>query len=171
MKAFLNKFCKAVEMICVALMCIMVVVIFLATFGRYSKLFSIAWSEELARYCMIGIVYMGLMLASRDGGHFVVEVAPMIFPRRVMKVITVIVVLFVDGFAVFLCKYGWSVSAKMLSQGKLSPMMSLPLGAVYLLIPIGVLLMAVFYTIHSFVPIGEKNMVEERNESEEVDDL
>lgn len=170
MKLFLDKFCKVIEVVCVVLMCIMVTVIFVATFGRYSKLFSIAWSEELARYCMIAIVYMGLMLASRNGSHFVVEVAPMIFPKKVMKVISVIVFLFVDGFAVFLCKYGWNVSEKMLNQGKLSPMMKLPLGAVYLFIPVGVLLMAIFFTIHS-VNINFLNQDTEDKNKIEGDEL
>ena len=98
---------------------------------------------------MIVIVYMGLMLASRTGGHFIVEVVPMIFPKPVVKVISVVVALLVDAFAVFLVRYGWMVSSRMLTQGKLSPMMGLPLGAVYLLIPIGIALMAIFYTIHT----------------------
>ena len=67
-------------------MCIMVVVVFLATAGRYTGLFSIPWSEECSRYCMMAIVYLGLMLASRNGSHFVVEVVPLIFPKKVVDV-------------------------------------------------------------------------------------
>ena len=131
-------------------MCLMVIVVFFATIGRYSKLYALPWSDEFARYGMITIVYLGLMLASREGGHFVVEIVPMIFPKSVVKVISVIVTLLVDAFAVFLVRYGWAVSSKMLNLGKTSPMLDLPLGALYPLIPIGVVLMAIFYTIHTF---------------------
>ena len=77
------------EALLVILMVCMMVVVFLATVGRYSHLFSIAWSEEFARYCMIGIVYFGLMLASRTDSHFVVEILPLIFAKKpvVLKVI------------------------------------------------------------------------------------
>ncbi len=73
----------------------------------------------------------------------------MIFPKAVVRVISLVIAALVDGFAVFLIRYGWMVSSRMLTQGKLSPMMGLPLGAVYLLIPVGVGLMAIFYTIRT----------------------
>ena len=144
MKKILDGFAKIVEVLCVIIMCLMVVVVFLATFGRYTGVYSIPWSEEFARYCMIAIVYMGLMLASRSGGHFVVEIVPLIFP------------MLVDAFAVFLVRYGWMVSSRMLTQGQLSPMLKLPTGMVYMLIPIGVALMAVYYTIHTFENLKDK---------------
>ena len=150
MKKFLDGFSKIIEVICVIVMCLMVLVVFFATVGRYSKLYALPWSDEFARYGMITIVYLGLMLASRQGGHFVVEIVPMIFPKPVVKAISVLVALLVDAFAVFLVKYGWAVSSKMLNQGKTSPMLEIPLGAMYLLIPIGIVLMAIFYTIHTF---------------------
>ena len=128
MKRFLDGFSKLVEAVCVTIMVLMVIVVFVATIGRYSKLYAIDWSDEFARYSMVAIVYLGLMLASRNGGHFVVEVVPMIFPKSVVKAISVV-----------------------------SPMMDLPLGMVYLLIPVGVGLMAVFYTIHTIESLMAKD--------------
>lgn len=149
MKKVLDGFAKLVEAICVIIMVLMIVIVFFATIGRYSKLYAIDWSDEFARYSMVAIVYLGLMLASRNGSHFVVEVVPMIFPKNVVKAISLVIAGLVDAFAIFLIRYGWMVSSRMLKQGKMSPMMDLPLGAVYLLIPVGVGLMAVFYTIHT----------------------
>lgn len=163
MKKFLDGFARLVEAVSVVIMVLMVIVVFIATVGRYTKLFAIDWSDEFARYSMVAIVYLGLMLASRNGSHFVVEVVPMIFPRAVVKVISVIVTVLVDAFAVFLIRYGWMVSSRMLTQGKLSPMMGLPLGAVYLLIPVGVGLMAVFYTIHTVEDLMKKESKEEES--------
>lgn len=95
MKKVLDGFAKIVEVLCVIIMCLMVSVVFLATFGRYTGMYAIPWSEEFARYCMISIVYMGLMLASRNGSHFVVEIVPMIFPKPVVKAVSVVVALMV----------------------------------------------------------------------------
>ena len=157
MKKILDGFAKIVEAVCVVVMVLMVIVVFVATVGRYTKLFAIDWSDEFARYSMVTIVYLGLMLASRNGGHFVVEVLPMILPKGAVKAVSVVITILVDAFAVFLVRYGWMVSSRMLAQGKLSPMMGLPLGAVYLLIPIGVVLMAVYYTARTIEDLAGKN--------------
>ena len=158
MKKILDGFSRIMEALLVILMVCMMVVVFLATVGRYSHLFSIAWSEEFARYCMIGIVYFGLMLASRTDSHFVVEILPLIFAKKpvVLKVIAWVNAIIVDAFGIFLFYEGYMVSAKMLKQGKVSPMMGLPLGAVYMIVPIGVLLMAIFYTIRTAEKTFEK---------------
>ncbi len=156
MKKVLDGFAKIVEILCVVIMCLMVVVVFLATLGRYTGLFSIAWSDEFARYAMIAIVYFGLMLASRTGGHFVVEIIPLVCPKPVVKMMSVVVALLVDAFAVFLIQYGWMVSSRMLTQGQLSPMLGIPTGMLYLLIPIGVALMAIYYTVHTLENLKDK---------------
>lgn len=163
MKKILDGFSKVVEVILVILMICMMVVVFLATVGRYTHMFSIAWSEEFARYCMIAIVYLGLMLASRNDSHFVVEIIPLIFAKKpgVIKIFSVINAVIVDAFAVFLFYEGYGVSAKMLKQGKISPMMGLPLGAVYMIIPIGILLMAIFFSIRTAEKCLEKTDVKE----------
>lgn len=165
MKKILDGFSRIVEVLLVILMVCMMLVVFFATVGRYTHLFSIAWSEEFARYCMIGIVYLGLMLASRTDSHFVVELLPLILAKKpaVLKVVSWINAIIVDAFGIFLFYEGYLVSAKMLKQGKVSPMMSLPLGAVYMVVPIGILLMAIFYTIN----VVEKSM--QKPEEKEVE--
>ena len=163
MKKILDGFAKVVEVLSVIIMCVMVVVVFLATTGRYSGLFSIPWSEECSRYCMMAIVYFGLMLASRNGSHFVVEIVPLVFPKNVVKVFSVIVALLVDAFAIFLVRYGWLVCSRMLNQGQTSPMMGIPTGMVYMLIPVGVALMAIYFTIHTFENLKDKPEDKEAN--------
>lgn len=152
----LEGFRKFMELVVVLIMVLMVIVIFLATVGRYTGLYAIAWSEECARYCMIAMVYLGAMLAAAQGSHFRVDVVPMLFPKSVVKVIDVLNIVVFDVFAIFLLLQGWQISSKMLSQGKLSPMLELPLGMVYLLIPVGMVLMGVYYTYYNVKEIKAK---------------
>ena len=165
MKKVLDGFSKVVEVIVVVMMAAMMAVIFLATVGRYSHLFTIAWSEEFARYCMIGIVYLGLMLASRSDSHFVVEIIPLIFAKKpkVIKAFGLINAVIVDVFAIFLGMQGWKVCSKMLVRGKTSPMLGVPLGAVYMIIPIGMILMAIFYTISAVAKCRTNTAEKEEN--------
>lgn len=148
MSKIVGGFAKIVEVFLVILMALMVLVVFMATVGRYTQAFSIPWSEEFARYCMVAIVYLGLMLASITKQHFVVELVPLVFAKKpaIIKACNLLVTICLDLFAIFMAKYGWMIVSKMLTQGKLSPMLNLPLGYVYLLVPAGIVLMAIFYT-------------------------
>jgi len=165
MKKVLDGFSKVVEVLLVIMMVAMMAVVFLATVGRYSQLYTIAWSEEFARYCMVGIVYLGLMLASRTDSHFVVEIIPLIFAKKpkIVKIFGLINAIIVDAFAIFLGSQGWKVCTKMLAQGKQSPMMRIPLGAVYMIIPVGIILMAVFYTISAVSKFRDNTEEKEEN--------
>ena len=165
MKKVLDGFSKVVEVLLVIIMVAMMVVVFLATVGRFSQLYSIAWSEEFARYCMISIVYLGLMLASRTDSHFVVEIIPLIFAKKpkIVKIFGLINAIIVDAFAIFLAGQGWKVCSKMLVQVKQSPMMRIPLGAVYMIIPVGIILMAVFYTISAVSKFRDNTEEKEEN--------
>lgn len=147
---------KCMEHVIVAIMILMVAVIFLATVGRYTGIYAIAWSEECARYCMIAMTYLGAMIAAARGSHFMVEVAAMLLPKAAQKVIICIDILAVDLFSLFMLRQGWQISSKMLNQGKLSPMLELPLGLVYMLIPIGLVLMAIYYTAFNIEKIKGK---------------
>ena len=149
MKKVLDGFSKVVEVLLVIMMVAMMAVVFLATVGRYSQLYTIAWSEEFARYCMVGIVYLGLMLASRK--------------PKIVKIFGLINAIIVDAFAIFLGSQGWKVCTKMLAQGKQSPMMRIPLGAVYMIIPVGIILMAVFYTISAVSKFRDNTEEKEEN--------
>ena len=142
----LDTFRKFMEAVIVLVMIAMVLVIFFATVGRYTGLFSIPWSEEFARYSMITMTYLGAMIAASRGSQFAVEVVGMVFPKKVQNIITIVNIIIVDLFSVFILKQGWQISDKMLTQGKLSPMLEWPLGLVYMLIPAGIMLMAIYYT-------------------------
>ena len=152
----LEGFKKVMEFVVVIIMMLMVAVIFLATVGRYTVIFSIPWSEEFARYCMVAMVYLASMLAADKGSHFAVEVVPMLFPKKVVNVICVINIIIVDLFSVFILKQGWKIASKMLSQGKLTPMLEWPLGIVYMVIPVGLVFMAIYYTAYNIRKIRSK---------------
>lgn len=152
----LDLFKKFMEHVIVVITIAMVLVIFMATVGRYTGIFSIPWSEEFARYCMIAMTYLGAMIAASRGSHFMVEVVGMIFPKGIQNIITGIDIVVVDLFSLFLLRQGWQISSKMLNQGKLSPMLEWPLGLVYMLIPVGILLMGIYYTAFNIQKIRGK---------------
>ena len=58
------------------------VIVSLEILGRGFLGFSLLWSEELSRYLLIWIAYMGAAAATRDGSHIRVEFLLHLLPRR-----------------------------------------------------------------------------------------
>ncbi|NLK18461.1 MAG: TRAP transporter small permease subunit, partial [Synergistaceae bacterium] len=48
---------------------LMVAVVFVATMARYFNLFPMFWGEEVARYIMVFMAYIGAGLAMKRGAH------------------------------------------------------------------------------------------------------
>lgn len=51
----------------------LILVVFAQFFSRYVMGSSIGWTEEIARYLLIGVGFMGSVMAARNGSHIMVE--------------------------------------------------------------------------------------------------
>ena len=139
-KYVLNNF----EEILIAVMLpLMVVVIFVGTAGRYSKLFLLPWAEELARYLMIWVVFLGIGAGAKRNAHFVVEVLMLILPKSLKKCLRVFTTLFIVAFMAALIYYSRTLISRIMGMQQVSPSMHIPIWTIYLAIPVGCALMAV----------------------------
>jgi TRAP-type mannitol/chloroaromatic compound transport system permease small subunit len=64
---------RIVQYTLVGMVAIMTVIIILQVFMRYLFLYSLSWSEEVARYLMIWVSFLGASLALKYGFHIGVE--------------------------------------------------------------------------------------------------
>lgn len=51
----------------------LIMVVFAQFFSRYVLGSSIGWTEEVARYLLIGVGFLGSVMAARNGSHIMVE--------------------------------------------------------------------------------------------------
>jgi len=72
------------------------VVVFLQFFSRYVMNSSIGWTEEIARYLLIGVTFVGCVTVTRKGTHIAVEILDAYLPpaaavglRRVIDLLLV----------------------------------------------------------------------------------
>jgi TRAP-type C4-dicarboxylate transport system permease small subunit len=79
-------------------------VVFLQFYTRYVLNDSIGWTEEIARYLLIGVTFVGSIMAMRKGTHIAVE-ALLVFAPKEVKHWTLVVVDFV--VAVFCGAMTW----------------------------------------------------------------
>lgn len=131
------------------LLIIMTLAVFAQVIFRFVLEQPLAWSEELSRYLMIWITFLGASLAIEKKAHPMIEIFARLLPGRIQKMVQVIAMLFSSVFYSLLIYFGSQFAAR--SFGQLTPAMGLPIGYVYLIIPIsGVLLL-----ISSFAQIEE----------------
>jgi len=91
----------------------MAVIVFLQFFTRYVLNDSFAWTEEIARYLLMWITFIGAAIAMRRGTHISVEVAHMFLPPRFVPVLNFTIDVLVVGFVGLLCWFSISITRLM----------------------------------------------------------
>jgi TRAP-type C4-dicarboxylate transport system, small permease component len=115
----------------------MSIIIALQVLMRYGFQSSLSWSEEVARYLFIWLIYIGISYGVKMNAHVAVTATDLILPaggRRAMKIISAIVFLIFSATIVY---YGWQVCSKIMRLGQEAPATSLDMWVVYLAVPTG----------------------------------
>ena len=69
---------------------VLAVVVFLQFFTRYVLNDCLAWTEEVARYLLILVCFLGAITATRRGAHITLEFLMRMVPPRLAKALTVL---------------------------------------------------------------------------------
>ncbi|MCG8485741.1 MAG: TRAP transporter small permease [Clostridia bacterium] len=113
------------------LMALMSIIIVVQVFMRYVMQSSLSWSEELARYLFIYIIYLGVSQAVKEDRHIRVEAFISIFPNKVQKVIKIISDILFLVFTIIVIVKGYEIINKMIVSGQHSPALGIPMTIVY----------------------------------------
>lgn len=138
---WLDKYIE--ELLLVLLAATMVTVVFTQVFMRFVLSYSLPWSEELARYCFIWIVYIGISYGVKKQRHIKVEVIHMLLKGRSKYYLGIFSNLIFLCFAVFLVVGGFDVAKRLLDFGQLSPALGMSMSVVYLATPVGMFLTSI----------------------------
>jgi TRAP-type C4-dicarboxylate transport system permease small subunit len=122
------------------LLAAMAVLVFGNVCARYLFNTSFGWVEELTRYMMIWLAYLGAGLALRHGNHVAVMLLVDALPRTPALALRGLVGLVMAAFLAALAWIGWEYADFAWRQR--TPVLQWPTGAVYLAIPVGTVLMA-----------------------------
>ena len=101
---------------------------------------SILWVEEVSRYLMIWLTFFGAGLVLRYGGHIGIDTLQDSFPRQATAIRWLIFLLLL-GFFGFMVWIGTRYAT--LTWGQTTPVMQIPVGVVYLAMPVGFALLIV----------------------------
>ncbi len=125
------------------MMLVMLIVIFTQVVTRYIFNYTPEWSEELARFLFVWVVFLGSALIMGESGHLAVEFLPTYFKDRPFgKVLRIITNLSGYVLIILLLVQGFKMTKTMTFQ--ISPGLGLPMSYVYSVIPLGSILMLLY---------------------------
>jgi len=117
---------------------------------------SILWVEEVSRYLMIWLTFLGAGLVLRYGGHIGIDTLQERFPALAPRIRAGIFVVMLAFFVVML----WlGIRYALLTWGQTTPVMQIPFGAVYLAMPIGFALLIVHALLMAVAYVRERRLL------------
>jgi len=117
--------------ICIFLMSSMTIIIFIQVIMRYVMRNSLVWSEELARYLFIWLIYMGISYGAKIMKHIKIEAALGLFPKKVRPFIVIIGDVLFLGFSLFITYTAFTVVQRQIGLGQKSPAIHMPMWIIY----------------------------------------
>jgi len=120
-----------------------VLLVFSQVIMRYVFNNSLAWSEELARYIFTWQVWLGTSYGIKYKQHIRVKLFNSRIPMPYRDYVEIIVILIWMAICVFLTINGGMLVSRLLQNNQLSPVLRMPMGYVYMCIPVSGLMMIV----------------------------
>lgn len=134
----LNDFIKHILNI---LLFIMVIVVFAQVVIRYALNNPLAWSEEIARYILVWLTFLGAAYAMSKQAHVGVEVFVKLFPVKIQKGVLVLATFVSLFFFAIMIYQGYLFALRTMTQT--SPVLHFPMGGVYSVIPLSGIILSI----------------------------
>mgnify|MGYP000865807722 CR=1 FL=1 len=117
--------------VCIALMSAMTLILAVQVFMRYVMQASLTWSEELARYIFVWLIYMGISYGAKIMKHIRIEAAVLLLPQKGQRYVEIVGDVLFLGFACFIVYTSWGIVQKQLMLGQASPAIQMPMWMLY----------------------------------------
>jgi len=140
----------------IVMLAAMAVMVFANVILRFTTDASILWVEEVSRYLMIWLTFLGGGLVLRYGGHVGIDTLQESLPRHAAVIRATIVVVLL-GFFVFMVAIGIRYAA--LTWQQTTPILGVPVGVIYLSIPIGFALLTAHLLLMARVYVGRRQFL------------
>ncbi len=101
-------------------------------FMRYVMMNSLAWSEELARYCFIWATYLGVSYGVKRKAHICVTAVSERLSGNPQRYLHIFAYLIFGLFAFLVMKEGWALAMKIFRFGQKSSSLGIYMGWIYL---------------------------------------
>jgi len=123
---------------------------------------SLPWSEEMTRYLLVWITFVGASLGVKRGAHIGIEAVLLLLPLRMRKAVMLGSLVPALLFCAVVLYYSLVIINMQMSTGQVSPAMRIPMWWPYAALPVGMSLMIIRFiqvAIRSIKTFGDDNVV------------
>lgn len=149
---------KVLRWLMIFLMALMVVSMFTQVVTRWIGV-SVAWTEEMTRFACIWLIFLGSAILADRSEHIAVTILDSLLKGKALAVLNVLRKLCFLVFSVVIVKVGFDAAAMVARQT--SPNMGIAMNIMYISIPIGSILTALYIVASVIAPPHEEAQGEE----------
>lgn len=136
---------RSLEMFLAVAFAVLTLDVLWGVFSRYVLGAQSPWTEELAIYLLIWVSLVGASVTYADKGHLGLDYFVGKMEASAQRVAALAVEAFVSAFAVFAMIYGGYVLVeRTIAAKQVSPALGVPMGWIYLAVPIGGVFLLLF---------------------------
>jgi len=106
---------------------------------------NLPWTEEVARYAMAYLVFVGASIAAKEGAHIGITAFTSKLPPRLERIMRTIAMLMAFAFSAIVLYLSINILQFMMGTGQTSPVLLIPMWTVFAALPIGTALMSIRY--------------------------
>lgn len=136
---------KALETTIIILTIILVIVTSAQVFWRYVLNDPIPWSEELARYTFVWLVFLAAALAFRDGKHMSADLIQPLLSPALKRIQGALIRVIIGAFLVVIVAVAPEILGITLDQASAS--LSIPIAFVYAAFPVSAVIMLIYLVL------------------------
>jgi TRAP-type C4-dicarboxylate transport system permease small subunit len=123
--------------ISIAVLALMLIVVFWQVFVRFVLNNANSWSEEMARFLNVLLVYVSCAYAVRFKDHIQIDVMIKVFPAVIRPFLTYLGQVLVLIFFIFLTVKGFELAVSVAAVDRTTPGLGINAGYMYFVAPIG----------------------------------
>lgn len=127
------------DWICLILFWVMAFAVFLQFFTRYVLNDSLAWTEEIATYCLVAVVFVGSSMCVRLGRHIQVDLIFRYLPAGVARVLATMIDALRTAFFAYAAYLVWEFMK--IVEGETMTTIMLPKNLIYGFVLVGFVMM------------------------------
>lgn len=142
MEKFINLLERGQTVFITILLFSLVIAVFLQIFTRFVLLKPLMWTEEVARFCFIWLIFMGASINVRKRAHFALDLFSSKLSPRSRIYLSFLIQILVGIFAFSLLILGWIFFK--VGINRISPTIDISMAYIYAAIPLAGIFMLIY---------------------------
>ena len=158
--SFEEKLAKSEAVLIGIMLLIISFLAFLQVLTRYVFFYSIVWSEEVTRYLMVWLTFIGAALAISKQDHINIDMFTSFFKKKTGRDFRVVLNFIIFVFSIGCSYFGAKLIMKTYAMGQLTEATRVPMYLIYVVMEVAILLMA----FHAFVRLIDRRTTQDNKD-------